>query len=535
MAVKSIKQVRNEIYNQSLNKNNVVTVNSDTKKKNVPLYTKEKSSGEFTITTSGGARMAESNIVIPQKATQLKTSGLGDAGTTIDKRYARNSGYTTLQKSTVTLPSSGQTDTYSGDIETASDPAVEKVKTDLSTFASSLKKRAKYNQLSENMKTLSNQMRERSAAKSARVKRQTAWASGITSGLSLIATAINPVFGAIVGATGGLITTGIASDNDTSQLDEKATRFEQTMSDFLDYSEYLAQGDIIANNARESILGSLTGMRQTYGDAFTDQFYNLMLAKSGMTPDDYSLLTGNFRTYEQGMYGQVSGENGLFDELTQGADFFNNMYAQLTSNDLESIKTSLTQALFAGDTEIGEQLRGYENDLNVMFQNYITGSEASMSQLGASLAQTASNRRAEEINAAESIGGAEAQRASSGLRGGTSGANVALARLSADLNRISSLASASSALTQMMASMRQQQLNASSTAYNYRSAQRQMKISTFNAAINTTNSVGRTAQEAERQRNLSIENARVTEERINKVLEGMDADETDILLEGLGM
>ena len=415
---------------------------------------------------------------------------------------------------------------------------IVKVQMNLQTFATNLGKQSKYKKLANNLTTLYKQLREEGDAKQAEKQRAATLTRTIGSAIGTGLTSVAPIIGIGVTAISELI--GGAMDKEGAdaynKYNARATRLQQTTENLLDYMESLEQRDEIINNTMGSINSTLGELKLTYGDAFVDQFYNLMLAKSGLTPDSYSMLTGNFRTFNESRYGTVSGENGLFDELTNGSeDLFNNFYAQLTSNDLEGINTALTQALFSSNTTLGEELRKNETDLRTMMEGFFNTQEENIEGARASLESAFASAREDNIGYAEQIGSAEASRASSGFRGGTSTANEALARLSADMGRIASSAQLASIITNYRYAMKQQELNASSTAYNYRVAQKQSAMNAKYSMLLSINSVANTTQQSENEADKLIINAQdaednvkngfaeeeFTEEEMNAVLNGI--------------
>lgn len=416
----------------------------------------------------------------------------------------------------------------------SSDP-VERVKTDLSTVAVSLNKQRKYSTLSKNLNTISSQIIREGESKNSQNSKNAAWTAG---GLALlsIATAFIPVAGPLISAginAANPFITGAVGKQDYSYKSQ-AEKYANLSDSVIAYMESLENRDAIINNAMSDVTGTMQDMRLTYGDAFVDQFYNLMLAKSGMTSNAYSLLTGNFRTFNQGQYGTESGEAGLFDELTMGnGELFNNTYAQLERSDIEGIMNSLTQALFAGETELGLQLRGYETDIQNLMEGFITSQEASLNDAMATMTSLSSQARQENISTAEQIGSASAERASSGFRGGTSTANEALARLSGDLSRIATAAQASNLINSLRYTMKQQELNASSTAYNYRTAQKQILLRAQNATILGLNSVGRTFSEAEGLSNTQINEAVEYQNQVEEGFAEMSDAEVNAVLDSL--
>ena len=403
----------------------------------------------------------------------------------------------------------------------------------LSNFSAQLSKRSKYNRLAENFETLRKKAQGDAKDKLASERSSANIVRGIGAIGSLIPV-VGSAFNLIMNLAGNQIESDAGDAYDDAQT--RIKEFEQAQTAILDYQDYLENRDLVLNNAMTSITGARSDLNATYGKAFVDQFYSTMLAKNGLTPDDYSLLTENFRTFNRWQYGEQSKDSGFFDELTEGNnDIFGNIYKQITEEDIAGIKDSLTRALFAGNTELGETLRGYENELSVALEGFINTQESSAYDLQATLAGIATQNRSTAISGAESVGSAQAGRASSGLRGGTSFANEAIAKLSADMNRIAGLANATQAINRFMLQMKQQQLNATSTAYNYRTAMKKANIGAVNSAISgINNAVVKTASDAEFSADEYRFNAVEKQNQVKKTMDSLtDADEIDIVLDNL--
>lgn len=525
-------------------------------KKIKPIYNNKKNSMDrnyvsvdimeplqSNMTTAGGARTGNDTYYPTVVMTGTHGNPTWDAGSqrngdVVDSNRAfREADAQSVPTSTT---NSGSLSDFSvgNSVETVSTPTVdmpvEKVKTDLATFSSKLSKQAKYNKLSKNLTTLYQKTMDDGAERQRRKQNDAAWSAGIFGVLGAIGTAINPIVGGIVAGIGAGVTASIQKDANDTSYTTQAQKYAQLAETFQNYSETLESGDAIIRSTMDSVTGTLQEMRLNYGDAFVDQFYNVMLAKSGIASNDYSLLTGNFKTYNQMAYGQESGEAGLYDELTQGnANLFSNMYAQLTSGDLADIKASLTQALLSGDTALGEQLRGQEMALDVAMENFLTAQEGSIGDAMVSMLGLTSQARQDNIGYAEQLGSAEARRASSGFRGGTATANEALARLYQDMGRIAGSARITNAIRNLRYNMEQQARNASLTAYNYRSSMRQAEMNAENQMIIGFTNIGKTYNEAQLQRNRVITEAQEYERQAREGMDELDADETDIVLDSL--
>lgn len=523
-----VSDTKGKVKESTYDKNYIQTVNSSN----------TNSSSNFTVTVGSTDTV---------KAQPRRTTGGGGKNSVEGATFNVDTGAYSYKKvnaevRTVEIPETrNDSSTYhSAPVENT---PVEKVKTDLNTFSTNLRKSAKYSKLASNLTTLYEKTMREGAEKQRQNANKSGFWGALSSGLGVIAGIVGGL------ATGGLgwgIALGVGSAgagfmsslrandaNDTSYATH-ANEIAQIASNVLGYSESLQSRDELIVQTMDSITSSMNDMRNTYGNAFVDQFYSLMLAKSGMTPEDYSLLTGNFRTFEAQRYGTESGEAGIWDELTESsADMFNNFYAQLTQDDIKGIQDSLNRALFAGETEVGYQLRGYENDLNTLYQNFVNSQWGTLEDARASLEKINTQNLADQINNELAVGEAQASRASSGVRGGTVMANENLARFNADLSRMAGMASATNFIRQLRNQMEQQRLTASSQAYNYRSAQRQLSIRSTNAMLEGITSVGMTAGQSENKANRDIANAMQYKENAMDKLNNLSAEETDIVLDSL--
>ena len=367
----------------------------------------------------------------------------------------------------------------------------------LSEFSMGLSKSERYRQIASNLSTLAGNNLRTYEEKSG------AWDTynKVLPGVTAVATAINPWLGAGVALVGGLANLF----NNSGDYKEKAQLYSNMNESITKYLTNLTNRDTTIMNTMDQIYSSMDNLRGTYGTQFVDTMYNYYLAKSGMTSDAYSLLTGNFETFEDIGSGRVSSENGIFDTLTDGNQaLFNNVYAQITLEDITGNKNlldSMVQSLYGANTEFGMQLREYENELRTVLINSREQTSQLLFQGRNELVSQYINARSENISAAEQIAEAEANSASSGLRGGTTGNNAALARLSRDLGQIQRTANTASLLGTLKYNVLNAQKNASATAYSYRNAQRKAVIGALNENVSSWNEIGRTSKGGERSAN----------------------------------
>lgn len=399
-------------------------------------------------------------------------------------------------------------------------------KRNISSFSINASKSRRYRAMASNLSTLAAKKIEDAA------KEDKGWAIG---------TGINSVLASIIGiATGGIpgltIATGLASGvnalgnslfNGADDKRVEAQRYSNMVGNIQNYLSNLTNRDTTIMNAMDQIYSSMDNMRSMYGQSFVDTMYNYYLAKSGMTSDAYSLLTGNFNTFEDIGYGKVSQEGEIFDTLTDGnQDLFNNVYARLQLDDITGNKElldSMVQSLYGSKTEIALQLQGYENDLRTALISSSRQQSYALSSARSDLESGNINARAENVNYAENIGSAEADSASSGTRGGTTTGSASLARLSRDLGQIQRNASIAAMIGTLKYNIQNAQLNASSTAYAYRSAQRKVVTNALNSTVNAWNSIGRASAGNERTANYyrdeAVENKRQFENSFNEMNE----------------
>ena len=403
----------------------------------------------------------------------------------------------------------------------------------LGQFSMNLSKSSRYRQMASNLTTLASGKLGSAADKD----NGFAVANGIIGAVGTVAGAIiggvagAGLGGAIAGAVNGFI--NIFNDSDKDR--EKAELYAQMQQNITAYMANLTNRDSTIMNTMDQIYSSMDTMRATYGAQFVDTMYNYFLAKSGMTSDAYSLLTGNFNTFEGIGYGQVSADGQIFDTLTDGnQNLFNNIYAQLQLGDItgnQSLLDNMVQSLYGADTELAMTLRGYENDLRTAIKSSLNQQSQAIWQTRGDLAGIGVSARSENISSTEEIGSAEAELASSGLRGGTTGNNAALARLSRDLGQIQYAANVASVIGTMKYNIQNAQLNASSTAYSYRIAQKKAVNNALNSSILSFNSIGRSSMATEREANYYITEAQAEQRQFEQKFENMAENDKNRIFE----
>ena len=402
----------------------------------------------------------------------------------------------------------------------------------LSEFSMNMSKSQRYRQMASNLATLSAERIKRANTKDARYSAY----NNILTGVTGIVSAINGVAGAIVGGVGALFNLG----NDSEKDREMAELYSQMNTNVVNYLTNLTNRDTTILNTMDQIYSSMDNLRTSYGSSFVDTMYNFYLARSGMTSDAYSMLTGNgknVRTFEKGQYGTASEEGGVFDTLTDGnQDMFNNIYAQLSMEDVtgnKNLMTKLVQQLYGEETEFSLQLQGQEAELQSFLERTLDSTGQNIYSAGLQVMSESAQQRGENISYAQQIGSAEAEEASSGLRGGTTGANSALARLSRDLGQIQRAANAASIIGTLKYNIIEAQKNASSTAYNYRLAQKKAVVGAVGSATLSFNSIGRTAQGGERSANYYLDEAKGYQKQFNENFEKMSEKDKDAVFKAI--
>ena len=403
----------------------------------------------------------------------------------------------------------------------------------LSEFSMSLSKSSRYRQMASNLTTLASDKLGSAADKD----KGFAIANGIIGAVGTIAGAVigGGVGAGLGGAIAGAINGFINIFNDSDKDREKAELYAQMQQNITAYMANLTNRDSTIMNTMDQIYSSMDSMRASYGAQFVDTMYNYFLAKSGMTSDAYSLLTGNFNTFEGIGYGQVSEDGQIFDTLTDGnQNLFNNIYAQLQLGDItgnQSLLDNMVQSLYGANTELAMTLRGYENELRTAIKGSLNQQSQAIWQAKGDLASIGVSARSENISGTEEIGSAEAESASSGLRGGTTGNNAALARLSRDLGQIQYAANVASVIGTLKYNIQNAQLNASSTAYSYRIAQKKAVNNALNSSIMSFNSIGRSSMATEREANYYITEAQAEQKNFSEKFENMAENDKDRIFE----
>jgi len=405
-------------------------------------------------------------------------------------------------------------------------------KKNLNSFSINASKSSRYRTMASNLTTLAEQKIESAA------KEDKGWAIG---------TGINSAIASIIGiATGGAAGLAIASGlatgvnslanslfNGSDAKRADAQRYSNMVGNLNSYLTNLTNRDTTIMNAMDQIYSSMDNMRSMYGSSFVDTMYNYYLAKSGMTSDAYSLLTGNFNTFEDIGYGKVSQEGNIFDTLTDGnQNLFNSVYAQLQLEDITGNKDlldSMVQSLYGSKTDIAYSLQGLENELRTTLINSSRQQSYALASGRNDLDSSNINARAENVNFAEQIGSAEAEQASSGTRGGTTTSSANLARLSRDLGQIQRKASVAAMIGTLKYNIQNAQLNASSTAFAYRNQQRRVVTSALNNTVEGWNNIGRVSRSNERQSNYYLEEARANQKQFEENFNEMSESDKDAI------
>lgn len=392
------------------------------------------------------------------------------------------------------------------------------------TSTKSTGKAGKYRQLSSNLTNLVQQRYDKIAEKK---QKQNWW----NVGLKLLGGAIDIVSGGVWGtlateAVGGFINAG--ANEAINKYQKEALTFEQMAGNVQGYLSSLASSDTTVESAMNSLYGSLDEMRTTYGSGFVDQLFDYYLIASGMTPDSYSLLTNNFKTFDRIGYGQVSEEDGAFDSLTNGDNYFDNTYAQITMNDIAKIHDNLVMSLYGANTSFATQLRGYEKELRSVLEGSLAEQNQILNEASNELTQLNINARTENLGYEQNIGSAEAGEAVSGMRGGTSYNNSALARLSRDLGLVKRAAELTSFIGRINYQIENAQRNTASTAFNLMQNQIVAQKRAEESAVIGFNAIGRSLKSAERQRNYYVEEASDYQRQYNELYAQVSSDEEAI-------
>jgi len=351
--------------------------------------------------------------------------------------------------------------------------------------------------------------------------------------VSTVSTALSwiPVVGQIAVGAGGMVNNWIqyGSTKKQNKLVGEAQTLEQMATNLSNYVNSLSNRDEIIEDSVYGMYGALDEMSATYGSEFVDQIFNVYMAASGVTPESYSLLNGNFNVFSDDMVvGNVSGDNGMFDQLTNGDyNYFNNVYAQITAEDISKVHDRLVQSLYGANTAFSEQLRGYEVELRNLLEGALATEKSTVANATSELAQLQAGYRSENIGYAENIGSAEAGSAVSGMRGATAYNNVALQELSRDIGLIRRTAELTAFVGNFNYQIENMHKQLSMSAYNLRQnqiiAQRRAEEST----IVGFNSIGRSLQSSERKSNYYIGEAQNYERQVNEGYEKLSADDAD--------
>lgn len=405
----------------------------------------------------------------------------------------------------------------------------------ISTISTTTTKQQKYRNASAGMTTVAMKHQDKYQKASNWNNALTSVGSGLagagtamaeaTDGWSLIATGIGVGLSAV--------SNWIFGDK-MAEEQRKVTEANQAMQNILSYGSELYDRDTYLQKGMQSIETAKGQMSTAYGKEFTNLAYNAFLAKSGVTPETYSMLTGNFKTFDQIGYGKISDENGLFDELTKDdANLFNNVYKSIETKDFKSIITELTQSLYGSETATGMQLRAYESQISTLIEASLNAQTNLLMDAKGNLLTNNINLERENVAFAQEIGKAEAGVASSGLRGGTTTNNVKIAELEKALNTLSRMAQTSILIRGLQYSLYKEQQNTASSVFTYKLNQKLLKQQVLENTVNNLNSIGMTAQEVERQANANIENAKEYEKQVTGYLKNADRSDYETIVNAL--
>ena len=294
-----------------------------------------------------------------------------------------------------------------------------------------------------------------------------------------------------------------------------------------EYANALTERDSLISSTMRQLDTGRQNMRDQYGSEFESMVYNLYLAQNGITPTTYSLMTGNFNTFENIGYGSTStpvnrtvnfglgleyptNKEYELDSLTYGDNnTFQNMYRSINSGDLKPIIDNLVKALYSSDSTVGMQLKAYEVEARQVLEAGLEAQNEALIDAQGNLNASALNKQQENISATEQMGSAQAGRATSGMRGGTATNNEKLVQLQKDLNEMKGIAQASIVMRSLQNSIKKIQTN---TAYSVLTNRLNQKAMIQQANANATANVsamGATVAETEHQSNLGIESAKI--------------------------
>ena len=357
--------------------------------------------------------------------------------------------------------------------------------------------------------------------------------------VSTISTALSwiPGVGQVAVGAGNAVNSWIqyGSTKKQNKLAREAQNLEQMAQNLTNYVGSLTNRDEIVENSVLGMYSAIDEMSTTYGSEFVDQIFNVYMAASGVTPESYSLLNGNFNVFGEDLgMGNVSADNGIFDQLTNvDSNYFENVYAQITTNDLNGIHDRLVQSLYGANTAFSEQLRGYEVELRNLLTGALADEKQTVANATGQLAQLQAGYRAESIGYAENIGSAEAGSAVSGMRGGTSYNNVALEQLSRDIGLIKRTAELTAFMGNVSYQIDNMHRQLSMSAYNLRENQIVAQKRAEESAVIGFNSIGRNLQSGERKANYYLGEGQQYERQFNEGYEKVSATDADAIFRAL--
>lgn len=398
------------------------------------------------------------------------------------------------------------------------------------------RKTSNYLRASQNLSTISREYSDKaSSAKGWDSAIQTIAGIGGTVG-QLISSPWLQGISAGVSALSSWITGGIAKDNT-----KKANAASDAATYMAEYANALTERDSLIMNAMQGIESGRQQMRSQYGAEFENLIYNFYLAKSGVSPDTYSLLNGNFQTFENIGYGRQSETitnsqveragagipdmggilaeynklpTGL-DSLTQGeSNFFKTMYKAISSGDLKPILNDLVKALYGSDSTIGMQLKSYEVEARKILEEGLAANTETLLDAEGNLRVTGISKQEQSIQSAEQMGSAQAERASSGMRGGTASNNEKLVQLQKDLNEMKGMAQASVVLRSLQYSLNKIRQNTAYSVLTNRLNQKAIIQQAKDTATINLSAMGMTANESQYKMNQTLETAKGYEKEI---------------------
>lgn len=339
-----------------------------------------------------------------------------------------------------------------------------------------------------------------------------------SAGTALFGAVANPIvgIGLMIAGLASSIIGGNANRNRAYEAQNKADLANATANNLAGYASALSDRDDILLSATNAIKSERMNLNATYGEAFTNRAFQYYLEKSGLTSDSYSLLTGNFKTFEDIGVGTVSGtrEGSIFDELTDGTNFFNNDYYDMTKADTESILDELMSLALSEDTEFSLGIKGNQVLAREELKQALENQTNSIIDAQGNLNINNLEWMAEVINFEESLGKEQASIASSGMRGGTTQNAQKLLGINKAMGEIKRTAQVATLILSLRNTLNNQQQSTGTTVFRYRLAERQAVATMQSNTITRLNSMGMSLEEAENRANKSTASAQIYEDRI---------------------